>query len=33
MKEPRVRTGPDGFLYLLIDSSDAPMLRLELVSP
>lgn len=28
-----VRTGPDGFLYLLIDSSDAPMLRLELVSP
>lgn len=24
-----VRTGPDGFLYLLIDSSDAPMLRLE----
>lgn len=28
-----VRTGPDGFLYLLIDASDAPMLRLEPASP
>jgi len=28
-----VRTGPDGFLYLLIDSSDAPMLRLQPVGP
>lgn len=28
-----VRTGPDGFLYLLIDSSDAPMLRLEPANP
>jgi aldose sugar dehydrogenase len=28
-----VRTGPDGFLYLLVDSSDAPMLRLERVDP
>lgn len=27
-----VRTGPDGLLYLLIDASDAPMLRLEPVS-
>jgi len=24
-----VRTGPDGMLYLLVDASDAPMLRLE----
>jgi aldose sugar dehydrogenase len=24
-----VRVGPDGFLYLLVDASDAPMLRLE----
>jgi glucose/arabinose dehydrogenase len=28
-----VRTGPDGFLYLLIDTDDAPMLRLEPVDP
>jgi aldose sugar dehydrogenase len=24
-----VRTGPDGFLYLLVDAADAPVLRLE----
>jgi glucose/arabinose dehydrogenase len=28
-----VRTGPDGLLYLLVDAPDAPMLRLEPVSP
>lgn len=28
-----VRTGPDHFLYLLVDSDDAPMLRLEPVDP
>jgi glucose/arabinose dehydrogenase len=28
-----VRTGPDGFLYLLVDADDAPMLRLEPVTP
>ncbi len=28
-----VRNGPDGFLYLLVDDSRAPVLRLEPVRP